>query len=108
MARADLIQEDESRGARSERWRARPDSQVLVVPETDVEGRAIDDRMLAMFFARDAEVRHGYLADRPIRDDEHLRVRTGPPALAPGSARFVLLDQVRTGHQPQVVAGGAA
>jgi DNA-binding transcriptional ArsR family regulator len=65
MARADLIREDESLGTRRERWWVRPESQVLVVPETDAEGRAIDDRMLAMFFARDEEVRHGYLVHRP-------------------------------------------
>jgi DNA-binding transcriptional ArsR family regulator len=65
MARADLIREDESLGTRRERWWTRPESQVLVVPGTDVEGRAIDDRMLAMFFARDEEVRHGYLVERP-------------------------------------------
>jgi DNA-binding transcriptional ArsR family regulator len=102
MARADLIQEDESLGTRRERWWARPDSQVLVVPGTDVEGRAIDDRMLAMFFARDEEVRHGYLVDRPSPAWQQASfvgnwfVRLTPrEADELGRALFALVDELR-------------
>jgi DNA-binding transcriptional ArsR family regulator len=110
MARADLIQEDESLGTRRERWWARPESQVLVVPETDVEGRAIDDRMLAMFFARDEEVRHGYLTDRPSPAWQKASfignwfVRLTPrEADDLGRALFALVDKVR--HRPERRSG---
>jgi|SRR2546423_8797810 len=68
LARAGLLEEDESLGTRRERWWRRPASPVVITPGTDVEGRAIDDRMLAVFFARDEEVRHRYLMDRPSPD----------------------------------------
>lgn len=108
MAQAGPIHEDESRGTRRERWWARPESQVLVVPGTDVEGRAIDDRMLAMFFARDEDVRHGHLIDRPspawqkasfvgnwfvpltLREADEL-----------GRALFALVDEVRRRPRPR-------
>jgi DNA-binding transcriptional ArsR family regulator len=108
MARADLIEEGESRGTRRERWWARPESQVLVVPETDVEGRAIDDRMLAMFFARDEEVRHGYLIDRPSPAWQRASfvgnwfVRLTPrEADELGRALFALVDEVRRRPAPR-------
>ena len=102
MARADLIQEDVTLGTRRERWWARPDSQVLVIPGTDVEGRAIDDRMLAMFFARDEEVRHGYLVDGPspawqkasFVGNWFVRL-TAREADELGRALFALVDELR-------------
>jgi DNA-binding transcriptional ArsR family regulator len=110
MARADLIEENESLGTRRERWWARPESQVLVVPETDVEGRAIDDRMLAMFFARDEEVRHGYLIERPSPAWQKASlvgnwfVRLTPrEADELGRALFTLVDEVR--RRPEARSG---
>lgn len=65
LARGGAIVEDETLGTRRERWWRRPEDAVLITPGSDPEGRAIDERMLTVFFARDEEVRHRYLAGRP-------------------------------------------
>ncbi|HEY7018336.1 MAG TPA: winged helix-turn-helix domain-containing protein [Gaiellaceae bacterium] len=65
LGRAGAIEEDESLGTRRERWWRRPESLVVADPGADAEGRALNERMLAVFFARDEEVRHRYLASRP-------------------------------------------
>jgi hypothetical protein len=80
---------------------------VLVVPETDTEGRAIDDRMLAVFFARDEEVRHRYLADRPSPAWQKASfvgnwfIRLTPSeADELGRALFALVDELRRRPAP--------
>jgi DNA-binding transcriptional ArsR family regulator len=65
LARAGLIAEDESLGTRRERWWRRPEEPIVGVASGDAEGRAIDQRMLAVFFARDEEVRRRFLIGRP-------------------------------------------
>lgn len=60
LAHAGAIVEDPSLGTRRERWWRRPEEAVPIVPGSDTEGRALDDRMLAVFFARDEEARHRF------------------------------------------------
>jgi DNA-binding transcriptional ArsR family regulator len=62
LAESGAIAEDASLGSRRERWWRRPDEGVVVVPGSDAEGRAVDERMRAVFFARDEEVRHRFVA----------------------------------------------
>ena len=64
LARAGLIAEDESLGTRRERWWRRPDQPMVGVARGDPEGRVLDQRMLAVFFARDEEVRSRFLLGR--------------------------------------------
>ena len=64
LARAGVIVEDTSVGTRRERWWRRPEAPVVAAASADAEGRAIDARMLAVFFARDEEVRHRYVVGR--------------------------------------------
>jgi DNA-binding transcriptional ArsR family regulator len=64
LARAGLIAEDEALGTKRERWWRRPDEPVIGVAHGDAEGRAIDQRWLAVFFARDAEVRRRFVIGR--------------------------------------------
>jgi hypothetical protein len=61
LARAGAIVEDETLGTKRERWWRRPDSPVIAIPGADVEGREINKRLLAVFFARDEEVRHRFV-----------------------------------------------
>jgi len=68
LARAGLIAEDESLGTRRERWWRRPDQPMVGVARGDPEGRVLDQRMLAVFFARDEEVRSRFLLGR-ARDE---------------------------------------
>ena len=64
LARAGLIAEDEALGTRRERWWRRPEEPMIGVAQGDAEGRALDQRMLAVFFARDEEVRSRFLLGR--------------------------------------------
>jgi DNA-binding transcriptional ArsR family regulator len=64
LERAGAIAEDASLGTRRERWWRRASEAVVIVPGSDTEGRAVDDRMLAVFFARDDEIRHRFVAGR--------------------------------------------
>jgi DNA-binding transcriptional ArsR family regulator len=64
LARAGLIAEDEALGTRRERWWRRPEEPMIGVAQGDAEGRALDQRMLAVFFARDEEVRRRFLLGR--------------------------------------------
>lgn len=65
LADAGLVVEDEALGTRRERWWRRPDEPVLGIAGGDPEGRELDRRMLAMFFARDEEVRRRFVLGRP-------------------------------------------
>lgn len=61
LARAGAIVEDETLGTKRERWWRRPEPAVIAVPGADVEGRELNKRLLAVFFARDEEVRHRFV-----------------------------------------------
>ncbi len=64
LARAGLIAEDEALGTRRERWWVRPEEAMMGIAHGDPEARALDQRMLAVFFARDEEVRSRFLLGR--------------------------------------------
>jgi DNA-binding transcriptional ArsR family regulator len=68
LGRAGLIVEDEELGTKRERWWRRPEEVVLGVIPGDAEGRELDRRMLATFFARDEEVRRRFVLGRPSDD----------------------------------------
>jgi hypothetical protein len=57
LREAGAIVEDPALGTRRERWWRRPEERVIAPTHADREGRAITDRMLAMLFARDDDVR---------------------------------------------------
>jgi DNA-binding transcriptional ArsR family regulator len=61
LARAGAIAEDAELGTRRERWWRRPDGPVIATAHADAEGRALDERVLALFFARDEVVRHQFV-----------------------------------------------
>ena len=102
LAEAGAIVEDPSLGTRRERWWRRPEEGVVIVPGSDVEGRAVDDRMLAVFFARDEDVRHRFAAVGPS-DAWHGAAFVGnwflslTPAAADelGRALFAVVDDFR-------------
>ena len=107
LARSGAIFEDETLGTKRERWWRRPDEPVLIVPYADPEGRAIDRRLLAMFFARDEEVRHRFLLGLPSNDwQEASLVGNWFVSLTPAEADelgrklFVLVDEVRRREPP--------
>ena len=68
LARAGVIEEVPEAGTARERWWRRPEQMILVPTDPDLEARAIDARMLAIFFSRDEDVRHRFLT-RPVGDD---------------------------------------
>jgi DNA-binding transcriptional ArsR family regulator len=65
---AGAIEEDPGLGTRRERWWRRPEEPVVAPSDPDAEGRAIDERMLATFFARYEDVRRRFVIDR-VDDD---------------------------------------
>jgi DNA-binding transcriptional ArsR family regulator len=101
LARAGMIEEDESRGTRRERWWCRPEASAVSIPGPGPEGRAVHDRMLAVFFARDEEVRSRYLANRPGTARRNAFVGNWFVDLTPREAEelgrrlFALIDDVR-------------
>lgn len=103
LARAGAIEEDTSLGTRRERWwRRREEEGVLIVPGSDVEGRAIDDRMLAVFFARDDDVRQRFLGSEVDTDWQQAAFVGNwflslTPAAADelGRALFAVVDEAR-------------
>jgi DNA-binding transcriptional ArsR family regulator len=70
LARAGAIEEDPSRGTRRERWWRRPGPPVVVPTDADREGRAITERLFAIFFQRDAEARHRFVTGE-LSDEWH-------------------------------------
>jgi DNA-binding transcriptional ArsR family regulator len=110
LARAGAIFEDETLGTRRERWWRRPDKTVMGVASADQEGRELDRRMLAVFFARDEEVRHRFILGRPSDAwQEASFVGNWFVSLTPAEADelgrklFALVDEVRRRGAP---AGG--
>jgi hypothetical protein len=65
LARAGAIFEDETLGTKRERWWCRSEATAVGVAHADPEGRELDRRTLALFFARDEEVRHRFVLGRP-------------------------------------------
>jgi DNA-binding transcriptional ArsR family regulator len=68
LARAGVIEELPEAGTRRERWWRRPEELLILPSDPDPEARAIDARMLAVFFARDDDVRHRFVT-RPVSDE---------------------------------------
>ena len=107
LARAGLIAEDESLGTRRERWWRRPDQPMVGVARGDPEGRVLDQRMLAVFFARDDEVRSRFLLGRASDEwqEASLVVNWFVP-LTPAEADelglklFALVDELRHRTSP--------
>jgi DNA-binding transcriptional ArsR family regulator len=107
LGRAGAITEDDTLGTRRERWWRRPEERIVIVPGSDAEGRAIDERMLAVFFARDEEVRARYVAARPSgpwHESSFIGnwlVRLTPEgADALGRALFAIVDDLRRQPAP--------
>jgi DNA-binding transcriptional ArsR family regulator len=70
LARVGAIDEDWSLGTRRERWWRRPERAVLAPTDPDPEGRAITDRLFALFFQRDEEARHRFVTGE-MTDEWH-------------------------------------
>ena len=68
MARAGVIEEIPEAGTARERWWRRPERMIIAPNHADPESREIDARMLAMFFARDDDVRQRFVT-RPVGDE---------------------------------------
>jgi len=111
MERAGAIEEDESRGTRRERWSRRTEGPMLVASDADPEGRAITERLYAMFFQRDAAARHRFVT-RQVSDDWHRASSAGnwivalTPAEADELARrlFAVVDEYRGRGMPDQAA----
>jgi len=63
IASTGIIVEDEELGTKRERWWRRPEEPVIGTSPADREGRAIMDRMYAVFLARDSDVRRRFVTD---------------------------------------------
>jgi DNA-binding transcriptional ArsR family regulator len=61
LARAGVIEEVPEAGTARERWWRRPQPLVVAPTDTDPEAQEIGTRMLALFFARDEDIRHRFL-----------------------------------------------
>jgi DNA-binding transcriptional ArsR family regulator len=108
LARAGAIEEDESRGTRRERWWRRPEIALLAPTDSDREGRAITERLFAMFFQRDAAARHQFVTGE-VTDEWHRSAFAGNwiVALTPeeanelGARLLALVDEYRGRSEPE-------
>lgn len=107
LAHAGLIVDDETLGTKRERWWRRPEEPVIGIAHGDAEGRAIDQRMLAVFFARDAEVRRRFVIGGPSDEwQESSLVVSWFVPLTPAEADelgrklFALVDELRHRSPP--------
>jgi DNA-binding transcriptional ArsR family regulator len=107
LARAGMIAEDESLGTKRERWWRRPEEPMVGISRGDPEGRILDQRMLAVFFARDEEVRSRYLLGRASDEWQEASLVVNwfvpmTPAEADelGLKLFALVDEVRHRSPP--------
>jgi DNA-binding transcriptional ArsR family regulator len=111
LARAGGIEEDESRGTKRERWWRRTEVPLLMPTDADAEGRAITQRLYAMFFQRDAEARHRFVTGE-VSDEWHQAAFAGnwlialTPAEADelGARLFALVDEYRGRTPPEDAA----
>ena len=102
IASTGIIAEDEELGTRRERWWRRPEDPVIAPSPADLEGRAIMDRMYAVFFARDAEVRRRFVT-HDVSDDwqENAFLGNWYVELTPqeadelGRRLFLIVDELR-------------
>jgi DNA-binding transcriptional ArsR family regulator len=102
LARAGAIDELPDAGTARERWWRRPEQLVIAPTDADPEARAIDARMLAVFFARDDEVRRRFVM-RPVSAEWQRGAFVGNwfVALTPeeadelGRRLFAIVDDVR-------------
>ena len=68
LARVGAIEELPEAGTARERWWQRPEEMVILPSDVDPEAREYGTRLLAMFFARDADVRHRFTT-RPVSEE---------------------------------------
>ena len=102
MARAGVIEEVPEAGTARERWWRRPERMIVAPSHPDPESREIDARMVAMFFARDDDVRHRFVM-RTVGDDWQQGAFVGNwfVALTPqeadelGRRLFEIVDELR-------------
>jgi DNA-binding transcriptional ArsR family regulator len=102
LAGVGAVVEDEGLGTRRERWWRRPEEPVIAPTWADAEGRAIDERMVAMLFARDEDARHRFVT-RAASDEWHEAAFIGNwyVALTPkeadelGRKLFLIVDELR-------------
>jgi DNA-binding transcriptional ArsR family regulator len=114
LARAGVIEEVPGAGTARERWWRRPESVVVLPSDTDTEARAIGTRMLALFFARDDDVRRRFVAG-PVDADWRRGAFVGNwfVALTPqeadelGTRLFEIVDELRGRRDPPVAAAKA-
>jgi DNA-binding transcriptional ArsR family regulator len=112
LARAGVIEELAEAGTRRERWWQRPEQLMIIPTDADVEARAIDARMLAVLFARDADVRQRFVT-RPVSDEwqrgafvgNWLVPLTPQEAAELGTQLMELVDEVR--GRPKAPPGAA-
>jgi predicted ArsR family transcriptional regulator len=114
LARTGAIQEVTDAGTARERWWRRPDTAVIASSGEDAEGRAIEARMLAVFFARDDDVRRRFLT-RPVSAQWRQSAFVGNwiVALTPqeadelGRRLFDVVDDIRRGRKAPPTAADA-
>ena len=106
LGRAGAIEEMPGEGTARERWWRRPEQLVVAPTGDDLEGRAIDARMLAVFFARDDDVRRRFVT-RPVSADwqrgsfvgNWLVAMTPEEADDLGRRLFAIVDEFRRGRE---------
>ena len=102
LARTGAIDEVPDAGTARERWWRRPEQLVIAPTDGDPEAREIDARMLAVFFAREDEVRQRFVT-RPVSAEWQRGSFVGNwfVALTPEEAEelgkhlFVIVDDLR-------------
>jgi DNA-binding transcriptional ArsR family regulator len=107
MGRAGAIVEDEALGTKRERWWRRPERPVVGARGVDAEGRVLTRRLMAVFFARDEEVRHRFMVgDTSVAWEEAAFFGSWFVQLTPaeadelGSTLFALVDELRKRPAP--------
>jgi DNA-binding transcriptional ArsR family regulator len=109
LARAGAIEEIPGEGTARERWWRRPEPLVVARPGVDPEGRAIDARLLALFFAREDDIRQRFMT-RPVSAEWQLNSFVGNwiVGLTPDEADelglrlFAIVDELRRRPRPDV------
>jgi len=105
LARFGAIEEMEGEGTARERWWRRPDPMMLAYIDSDPESTEIDRRMVAVFFARDEDVRHRFVTGNVSREWKRAALvgnwfieLTPEEANELGTRLFTLVDEVRHGR----------
>jgi DNA-binding transcriptional ArsR family regulator len=107
LGEAGAIVEAPGLGSRRERWWRRPEERVIAPTHADREGRAITERMLAMLFARDDDVRRRIMVN-DVSDDWQRGLWAGnwlfrlTPVEADelGRQLFSIIDELRRRSEP--------